>query len=136
MFNRFREIGISDLQINILRSNTSTYLKYLPEWVVYSLPDGLWVFSYVTLISAIFGNKIYGNIYGVIFLILPMTAILSELAQLFKLLQGTFDLVDLLCYTLGTFLPVFIFDIEIQTMGVCCTKNKFKLQKWKNSHLS
>ena len=71
----------------------------LPNWIVYSLPDGLWLCSYLLLVSAIWNFDLkQGWLYV---FSLPVVAIGSELAQAFGLMQGTFDWMDMVCYILG-----------------------------------
>lgn len=72
----------------------------LPMWVKFALPDGLWVLSYILLIGCIW-NFDYPKAKGVMFL-LPLIAINSELLQAINVVKGTFDSVDLLCYSGAT----------------------------------
>lgn len=73
----------------------------LPQWVVYSLPDGLWLCSYVLFISVVWNFDLKHG-WPYIFS-LPTIAIASELAQAFGWVRGTFDWVDLLCYVIGLY---------------------------------
>lgn len=97
MFDWFNSIGISS-GIDGLRSLFQGDGVY--GWVKYSLPDGLWIFSYMFLIDAIWnGEKI---ITSKLFLwFLPIVAILSECLQYFGLLSGVFDWKDMASYTLA-----------------------------------
>lgn len=69
---------------------------YVPEWVKYSLPDGLWLLSYLFLIDAIW-NK-FDKCSSIWYLIMPGVAFGSELAQLFWGFTGTADPMDFTCY--------------------------------------
>lgn len=71
----------------------------LPQWIVYSLPDGLWLCSYVLFVSAIWNFDLKQG-WPYIFS-LPVIAIGSELAQAYNLVRGTFDWTDIICYILG-----------------------------------
>lgn len=71
----------------------------LPQWVIYSLPDGLWLCSYVLFVSAIWNFDLKQG-WPYIFS-LPAIAIGSELAQAFGWINGTFDWIDLVCYVFG-----------------------------------
>ena len=97
MFDWFNSIGVSS-GIDGLRSLFQGDGVY--GWVKYSLPDGLWIFSYMFLIDAIWnGEKI---ITSKLFLwFLPIVAILSECLQYFGLLSGVFDWKDMASYTLA-----------------------------------
>tara|TARA_B100000795_G_scaffold216277_1_gene170160 strand:+ start:431 stop:805 length:375 start_codon:yes stop_codon:yes gene_type:complete len=80
----------------------------LPDWFLYSLPDGIWLFSYLSVLLLIWDNKISKhNIHWV--LLIPSIAIFSEIGQLFEIVSGTFDITDLVFYLAGTILPILIF---------------------------
>ena len=71
----------------------------LPQWVVYSLPDGLWLCSYVLFVSVIWNFDLKQG-WPYIFS-LPAIAIGSELLQAFDWMRGTFDWIDMICYIFG-----------------------------------
>jgi len=78
--------------------------KQLPDWFLYAMPDGLWLFSYVTFLLCMWNKEInISNIYWIA--AIPSVAIGSELGQLFKLVPGTFDIQDLFMYAAGAVLP-------------------------------
>ena len=107
MFSWFESVNLSN-SISEMRLFTLPLSIYLPDWFLYSLPDGLWLFSYVSFLLVVWGNVISKhNIHWV--LLVPLIAIFSELGQLIKVIPGTFDVVDLCSYFLGAVLPVLIF---------------------------
>ena len=107
MFSWFESVNLSN-SISELRLFTLPLSFHLPDWFLYSLPDGLWLFSYISLLLLIWGNVISKqNIHWV--LLVPLIAIFSEIGQLIKLVPGTFDIVDLGFYLSGTILPILIF---------------------------
>ncbi|SEN89936.1 hypothetical protein SAMN05444671_2386 [Flavobacterium sp. CF108] len=111
MFIWFDELKILDI-INSLRSFTVSYSSHLPNIILYSLPDGLWMFSYVSLVLFLWKNEIKNeNLFWI--LIIPIISIISELGQLIKIVPGTFDSSDLLMYFLGTTLPFIIYRKSI-----------------------
>tara|TARA_B100000963_G_C22191399_1_gene479014 strand:+ start:239 stop:580 length:342 start_codon:yes stop_codon:yes gene_type:complete len=63
--------------------------------VIYNLPNGLWILSITILLFKIWGDtkKKYFKMYMSFLFIL---VILPETLQFFKLLEGTFDVFDLL----------------------------------------
>lgn len=104
-------LGINILESNIRKSALAVSYN-IPDWVLLSLPDGLWLFSYVCLMLYIWKNTItVQNLFWII--VVPAIAIGSEIAQYFGLMQGTFDPMDLLLYVLGGILPLFIFKNSI-----------------------
>lgn len=71
----------------------------LPEFVIYSLPDGLWLVSYMLLVDSLLP---YHPTKPLWMLALPANAIVSEVAQYWHLLPGNFDVWDLICYVIPT----------------------------------
>jgi len=68
----------------------------IEQLIIYSLPDGLWAMSYTMLILHIRKNtKITTLIWSSI---IPLIGIISEIAQYFFILPGTFDIFDLGMY--------------------------------------
>ena len=104
MFHWADMIGVTS-QINDLRNLINGEGLY--GWVKYSLPDGLWLFSYMFIVDSIWnGDK---HISSSIFIfVLPVFAILSEFAQYFDLLPGVFDILDLESYTFAIVLYLII----------------------------
>src|ERR1700750_1456974 len=76
------------------------------HWFKYSLPDGLWLYSYTSLMLEIWRYRINEQSLFWIFS-LPFIALSSEFLQLFKVIPGTFDFLDLIFYSLGIVLPFY-----------------------------
>ncbi|MGV0936306.1 hypothetical protein [Empedobacter falsenii] len=82
-----------DFIIDIIRKTLNPYKNYLKSSIIFSLPDGLWLFSFVNLILLI-NYKSKNLIY---YLLLPISlSFLPEILQFFNLFSGTFDYFDLL----------------------------------------
>ena len=111
MFIWFERINILDVIENI-RNFTFIYSNNLPNFILYSLPDGLWLFSYVSLVLYLWKNELKSENLFWVFSI-PLISIISELGQIFKIIPGTFDIIDLLMYVLGTILPFIIYKKSI-----------------------
>jgi hypothetical protein len=111
MFNWFKKLNILSL-IEAVRKHTTPYTNILPNFILYSLPDGLWLFSYLSLILYLWKNEIKNENLFWIFII-PVISILSEFGQLIKLVPGIFDIVDLLMYLVGTILPFIFYQKSI-----------------------
>lgn len=104
MFKWFEYINIKKT-IFLIRNNINFHPS---DWIIYNLPDGLWLFSYTSLMINIWKNKMnYESIFWIF--IVPFIAILSEFLQLFNLISGTFDFIDLLFYILGTIIPIILY---------------------------
>ena len=74
--------------INFLRNNFYRYKMYIPESILFSLPDALWVYSFTMFLSIYFKNKI---LLSVIFI----GSIITEILQLWFVI-GTFDIYDVI----------------------------------------
>lgn len=86
-------------------SDTIDSLRYavqhwnITAWVKYSLPDGLYCAAYILIIDAIWMN--YNRLIKYIIIsLVPIVTISSELLQYFGLVKGTFDVYDLICYSI------------------------------------
>lgn len=95
LFEWCRFLGL-DCYINFFRSFVC---KIQPSnFIIYNLPGGMWLLSYMLLINVIWANE-KGNIYYRLFLYsLPIITLYSEVAQLFSFVPGTFDILDIICY--------------------------------------
>lgn len=118
MFEWFSLIGLEDV-IQSARTSVFEYKNYLPNWTYFSLPDGLWIYSFTSAILIYWHND---NQKTKLWLLIPFTTgILIEILQGFKLFPGTFDYLDLTFSILGLSLSKIIIN------------NKFKLNEQKVS---
>jgi hypothetical protein len=107
MFEWFSLIGLEDA-IQFARISVFEFKNDLPKWVYFSLPDGLWIYSFT---SAILINWDNDNQKTKIWLLIPFaTGILIEILQAFKLFSGTFDIMDLTFSILGISLSKIIIN--------------------------
>lgn len=88
LFQWVKTIGLESF-LFALREN-SLSIK-IPNWLLYSLPDGLWVYAFTTALLLFWQGKNSFWIWTPIF-----TSIIFEFAQATKIIQGTFDVLDLL----------------------------------------
>lgn len=106
MFKWFKFLNIDHFISKTRLFNTS---DSFPNWFQYSLPDGLWILSYVLIMTEIWNKKItIHNLFWII--IIPVIAILSEFFQYFGLIKGTFDFLDILFYIIGAALPLLFYN--------------------------
>ena len=104
-------IGIDFLHSN-LRKDSVNLIPLIPDWFIYSFPDGIWIFSYVILMISIWNFKMNAqSIFWII--IIPIIAILSEIFQFFGFVSGTFDIFDLMFYLLGFILPFILLKKQL-----------------------
>lgn len=76
------------------------------EWVVYSLPDALWMFSLSLFILTVWEFRLKA---GALFWLVTagITGILLESLQYTGLIPGTFDRLDLILTAIAAVLPLF-----------------------------
>ena len=80
-----------------------------PDFIIYSLPAGLWTASYLMMMYLITkGYTIKSRL--MLALPLPIIAIVLEFMQLLGLCIGTFDVYDLICYII----PLIVFVESIK----------------------
>lgn len=72
---------------------------HISDFVKYSLPDGLYCAAYILMMDSIWQKESGLMKYAVIFFI-PLFTISSEIFQYFGWIKGTFDIYDLLCYSI------------------------------------
>lgn len=69
-----------------------------PDFVRFSLPDGLYCAAYILMADAIW-HKDDRNIKFCVISLVPIVVIGSEILQYFGVVKGTFDIYDLICYS-------------------------------------
>ena len=106
LFEFLNYFGLKNL-IYDFRHFTYDFKFILPNWFLYSLPDGLWLFSYQCIVLTIWKFSI-NNSSLIWLLILPVLFILVEFLQLYDVLKGTFDWFDILFFIFGSLLPIII----------------------------
>ncbi len=94
MFKWVESLGLSE-HIDQLRDMVSHIT--LNHITLYSLPDGLWLASYIIVVNTIVSKN---NKHNLLFwsLLLPLIAIVFELLQIPGIIPGVFDVFDLVCY--------------------------------------
>ncbi len=93
MFGWFDDFGLHEI---IIEFRKSTSVIRLPKTIKYCIPDGLWTLSYILFMDAIWDPNLKKQlIFGSI---IPIVGGISEILQYFNVINGTFDVVDLLCY--------------------------------------
>lgn len=107
MFNWFKWCEI-DFFTSIIRDLIHPLKNQIPSWFYFSLPDGLWIYSFSSALLIYWNNDFKKVKY---WLLIPFASgILIEILQGFKLFHGRFDFLDLLFSTLGLLLSITIID--------------------------
>lgn len=109
MFKWFDFLGLENI-IQLIRSSLYNVKSNIPNWIYFSLPDGLWVYSFTSAILIYWDTN---QERARIWLLIPFfSGILSEILQYFSLFPGTFDYLDL-CFSLFCiFLSIFIINLN------------------------
>ncbi len=106
MFSWFHSMGLDNI-INHLRNNIS-FNNQIPDWLIYSLPNGIWIYSLTSLMLVIW----FQNLNKLQYLWLstgPILGISAEFGQLIDIIPGTFDNTDLVFCLFASITPFFIF---------------------------
>jgi len=99
-------LGLRD-SISSLRAHTFFAAPRLPEWIRYSFPDGLWVYSITAAMCVIWKDST--SVHKLPWIAIGFVAAsTAELGQMVRLVPGTFDPIDLLSYSLA-FILAYIF---------------------------
>lgn len=78
----------------------------IPEFIKFSLPDGLYSAAYLLIIDAVWHGYYKWKKYLFI-AVIPVVTIGSELLQYFSLVKGTFDVYDLICYLIPPIIYIY-----------------------------
>jgi|TARA_B110000902_G_C14045786_1_gene489689 glycopeptide antibiotics resistance protein len=103
MFSWLKLLGFEEsiIQLRTIFKNTQP-----SEFIIYNLPNGLWVISSTIFLLIIWENN-YNKEFGFYFSLLLLMVILPELLQYFNIISGTFDITDLIVNFFGLVIPVF-----------------------------
>lgn len=98
MFRWFEFLKI-DKVIFSVREYSYSKRSYIPNSILYSLPDSLWVYSFTMFLSYYFKN--------IIILLVPcIGSVLTEICQLW-FVPGTFDIIDVIYMFTATIIALF-----------------------------
>nr|WP_319571246.1 hypothetical protein [uncultured Draconibacterium sp.] len=109
MFKWLEFLFLTDT-VTLIREYLSPTREFIPDWVVFSMPDGLWVYSFSSSFLIIWKDNLSSAIPWILCPLLLGT--LAEVFQYFTILSGTFDLVDFYSYITASFLSVSIFKLK------------------------
>jgi hypothetical protein len=117
MFSWFDGIGIMPY-IYTLRERLSDLL--LPEFLIYSLPNALWIYSLVTIIASIWiRNHYFLTVWLIICLFISVG---QEIAQYYHILKGTYDKIDI-------FLLIFFYILAAIQSAMVYKKSHYENEK-------
>ncbi len=109
LYNKIFQFFNFDNVIENIKVGTFIKQLSLPNWIKYSLPDGLYMFSISNYFLILNSNKT-GILIGFLFFI---ASILIEILQLifgqYFLWLGTYDILDILFYVIGYTVSLILF---------------------------
>ena len=111
MFKWYKKIGIYD-KIKKIRNIEEIKNIKIPEWIIYCLPDALWLLSMNYIILIFWKFRINKN--SIIWITITTTiGLYSEIGQYLKVIPGTFDIKDLLILMIASIIPmIFIKNLK------------------------
>jgi hypothetical protein len=98
-FEWFTSVGLEDFLFNI-RQYSLSFNRHVPEWFIYSLPNGLWAFAY-SLFTTVVWRKSKSPMKYFWMGTIPLLIYGFEGLQYFQVIPGTFCTHDLLMGTFG-----------------------------------
>jgi hypothetical protein len=105
VFSWVRASGVDGIVMTI-RAIVRPMVELLPGWFLYSLPDGLWVYSFTAFLLATWRGT-PPSVATFAWLLAPTTlAVGGEVLQAFRVVPGTFDIADIMMCTLGGALAI------------------------------
>jgi len=102
VFSWYRGIGLYPA-IKQLRHLATPVYHLIPKWIIFSLPDGLWVYAWTAFMASVWYNSDSRSISRLWVFSGVALGVGSELSQLLGWIPGTFDIGDLLFYVLSFF---------------------------------
>jgi len=93
MFSWLYLLGLDSL-IYDFRVNISLH-NQIPDWILYNLPDGIWLYSLTSLMIIIWERESSISKYFW-FLIIPILGLSAEFGQSINIVPGTYDKNDLI----------------------------------------
>jgi len=109
MFHWFKVFGLLDYLEDLQRNPAR-----VPGWMLYNLPDGIWLFAYSILIGCIWNFKIRDCWMFV--LVMPFICIPHEFLQWLSIMHGTYDSSDVFAYLLAI-IAGFIYIYAVDALG-------------------
>jgi hypothetical protein len=95
LFTWYRSVGL-DSAIIVVRQSVSFVHHFLPGWILFSLPDALWVYAITAFMAGVWGDAKFSTL-GRLWLFGGLVlAVGGELSQALGIISGTFDANDLL----------------------------------------
>ena len=106
MFSWFYKLGIAE---NIENIRNVIEINFLPNWILFNFPDGVWIYSLTSLMFIIWENT-KNKIKYFWIILAPVLGISAELGQYINIVPGTYDYLDLSFCIFASIMPFLIFN--------------------------
>ncbi|MGL4732336.1 MAG: hypothetical protein ACRCWN_01470, partial [Fusobacteriaceae bacterium] len=117
-YNFFHILNV-DEDIREYRILLWKYRKSIPNWIIYSLPDGLWIYSFG--IALLYGSQFF-ILDSLFFIGITIFMVGFEFFQMrfggHGSLVGTFDLTDIYCFIGGSSLALLSSFFSVRTQRI------------------
>ena len=105
-FSWIHTVGL-DNWLNLARHHSLTQTLYLPDWIVFSMPNGLWAFAYSLIITGIWsGSKSWLRYFWISSI--PILVIGYEVLQWAEIISGIFCMQDITLGITGLILGIIV----------------------------
>ena len=109
-FEWFSRAGLENW-VDTARAVSPVLGRLFPDWIIYSLPNGLWAFAYALLITTIWSGSI-SSIKYLWLASMPVLVLGFEFMQYPGIIPGTFCMQDIALGLAGLSLGIFIGTIN------------------------
>jgi len=92
MFDWVTIVGLEQT-VQAMRGIASPYRSNIPDWVIYSLPNALWLYAFMIAIKLVWKDQV--RMRWLWYSIPIFTGFVVEFLQAWHLIPGTFDPMDL-----------------------------------------
>jgi hypothetical protein len=100
MFRTYQQVGLHGPILG-LRAHVAGFKHFMPGPILYSVPDALWVYAATALLGYLWLNHPSRSMRWFWTLLPASIGVGSEFGQLFKLVPGTFDWMDVFSYVIA-----------------------------------
>jgi hypothetical protein len=106
MFSWFEYLGLGEV-VSDWRSFAAPIKRSLPDWFIFSLPNGLWTYSFMVAMTVLWGTE-SSNFKWLYLFLAPICSVGAEAGQLIGLVPGTFSVEDFGCCLIACICGYFI----------------------------
>jgi hypothetical protein len=100
VFTWIDTIGVAPVVADV-RAAALPVRAQLPSWVLFSLPDALWVYAVTWSMALVWNRKLEATSARCWVLAGGLLACSGEVGQALRIVPGTFDVGDVLCYVIS-----------------------------------